>query len=172
MKNAAVSVLILTVGLVAGFAIHGSTTPATPSFRPGDELQSVDPDYVRMLSFTSSGSTVTAQRSVMGTPFDVVMTYADGKASAHCRLSKDLMGRLAPFTRITAKRGLSVDEREAQFPVHVGNLLLQSFSTEPDAPIMVFTNAAENSVAFISEHYIAEVAVPLSAVRDLDMKCP
>lgn len=89
----------------------------------------------------------------------------------HCQLPSDLSGNLQPFTHITARRALSVNERELQFPIHLGSLLVQTFSTEPDAPIMVFTNRSGDAVAFIADYYRAEVTVPIAVFRRLDRGC-
>lgn len=171
MRSLVYATLLLIAGAAGGIVWSEYGSSAASAIASGEVLQSTDSDYVRMLSFSNAKYTFTAQRSISGGKFDLLFTPAATEVSVHCQLPSDLSRALQPFTHITARRTLSVKEREGQFPIHLGNLLVQTFSTEPDASIMVFTNHAGDAIAFIAEHYRAEVAVPISAFRRLDRGC-
>ena len=165
--------LVVAAGLIGGYAIGyaSTTTENAPKITPGTEFRGIADDYVFMLSFTSEQMTVTAQRSEIGGEFAVQATFADGSPTQRCTAQADLSGQLGALSSYVAKRQISFDERDKEFPVHVGNLIVQPWGQEPDSPMMVFTNKDRTSVAFIFDRYAAELTIPLAAFKRLEAGC-
>ncbi len=171
MKSRALIVVALILGLLGGVVLHATSTSSRSTVEPHSELQSVSLDHVQVMIFASDKMTLTAQRSVIGGPLEVTATYADGTATQHCTGGSDLGGRLLPLAHITAKRGLTVNERERMFPTYVGQFSLLTFGQENDGPVTVFSSTTGNAVAFVATEYITEVAVPLVTFQRLGKAC-
>jgi hypothetical protein len=115
--------------------------------------------------------TLTAQRSIRGADFTVQATFVGGRPAQRCTAPPDLAGQLSTFSSLVAKREISVEERDKEFPVHVGNLTVQAWGEEPNYPVMVFTNRTGTSIAFIFDRYVAELTIPLGVFKRLETGC-
>lgn len=165
--------LLVGAGLIGGYVLgHVHTTSeGDPEITPGTVFSGIAEDYVLMLSFTSELMTVTAQRSKIGGEFAVQATFADDRPTQRCTARPDLSGELGTFSSYVAKRQISFEERGKEFPVHVGNLIVQPWGQEPGGPMMVFTNKDRTSVAFVFDRYAAELTIPLAAFNKLEAGC-
>jgi len=165
--------LALAVGFVVGYVLANVNTRSddTHHITPGSEIVGIADDHVLILSYTGKGMTLTAQRSTPGADFNVQATFVDGRGAQRCTAPPDLGGQLATFSSLIAKREISVEERDKEFPVHVGNLTVQPWGDEPNYPMMVFTNKAGTSVAFVFDRYLAELTIPLAAFKRLETGC-
>lgn len=173
MKANFVGSIVIAFGLggVVGYSIHGNMMRQSATIEAGDELQTIASDQVTTLSFANDQFAFTAQRSKLDGNFNVLVTFSDGRPARSCTMSSDLGSRLSEFVRITAKKGLSVDEREHFFPAHVGNFSLQTFGSEPVPIMSIYADADRRRTAVISSEYLAEVETPLSAFEKLEMGC-
>ena len=163
---------LVGAGLLAGYVLGKlhTTGQDTPKITPGTEFSGIAEDHVLMLSFMSERMIVTAQRSAAGGNFTMQATFADAP-NQYCTVPPDLGGQLGMLSSFVAKRQISFEDRAKEFPVYVGNLIVQPQGSEPTAPMMVFTNADRSSIAFIFDRYAAELTLPLAAFERLETGC-
>jgi hypothetical protein len=170
--------LIAACGLFAAGVIVGTAlaprvlAPAPAAVARGNTLADFFADDILSVTYTTQSSLTTAQRSTPGARFQVQSTFADGRPVQHCSASSDLAGHLPRFAEITAKRGLSLDQRDQEFPVQLGVLdIRNTVIGEPAGPVLVFSNAEGSSVAVILDGYAAEVNLPVSEFKWLERAC-
>jgi hypothetical protein len=140
--------------------------------REGATLASFLPDDVMSLSYATQSGITTAQRSVPGAPFQVLSTFADGRPAQRCSASADMGGRLGALAALTARRGLSLAQREGEFPVQLGIIdVRDSVIGEPSGPVLVFTNKTRTAVAVILDGHAAEVTLQTAELGWLETAC-
>jgi hypothetical protein len=114
----------------------------------------------------------TAQRSRKGTSFEVLSTFADGRPAQRCSVSADLAGRLDHLTTLIARRSLSLDQREQEFPKQLGVIEIRdAVIGEPAGPVLVFTNKNRTAIAVILEGNAAEVTLQATELDWLKTAC-
>lgn len=165
--------LIVASAIVGGYALGyaHATTEATPTITPGIVFSGITDDSVAMLSFIGERMTFTAQRSTQGSQFAVQATFSDGRPTQRCTASANLSGQLGALSSYIAKRQLSLQERGEDFPIHLGNLIVQPLGEEPSNPMMVFTDKNRTSVAVIFDRYAAELTIPPAYFTKLENGC-
>lgn len=165
--------LIVVGGIVGGYVLgYAHTTKQhTPTITPGIAFSGIADDSVAMLSFIGERMTFTAQRSTQGNEFAVQATFSDGRPTQRCTASADLSGQLRALSTYIAKRQVSFQERDEDFPIHLGNLIVQPLGEEPSNPMMVFTDKHHTSVAVIFDRYAAELTIPPAAFSRLENGC-
>jgi hypothetical protein len=165
--------LLLLLGLGAGyFLAYERIESQNHRMSAGSTVVDRSPDSVLLLSYSTSAMIVTAQRSRAGAPFAIQATFADGRPMQRCTGSPDLSKQLAIFSSLVAKREISYDQREAQFPIQLGVLdVRDAMMSDPDEPMLVFTNPTRSAVAFIFQGYVVELTIPVSAFTSLQQGC-
>lgn len=165
--------LIVAGGIVGGYALGYAHTKRedVPTITPGIEFSGIADDSVAMLSFIGERMTFTAQRSTQGSQFAVQATFSDGRATQRCTASADLSGQLGLLSSYIAKRQVTFQERDKDFPIHLGNLIVQPLGEEPSNPMMVFTDKNRTSIAVIFDRYAAELTIPPAAFSRLETAC-
>jgi hypothetical protein len=140
--------------------------------REGATLVSFLPDAVMSLTYATQSGITTAQRSVPGAPFQVLSTFADGRPAQRCSASADMGGRLGALAALTARRSLSLGQREGEFPVQLGVMEVRdSVIGEPSGPVLVFTNKTRTAVAVILDGRTAEVTLQAAEFGWLETAC-
>lgn len=172
MKSRYLPLLVL-VALLGGYALGnaGRAGQDAPDIIPGTVVSGIVQDHVSALVFVTAKGTFTAQRSRVGGPFAVQLTFADGRPARHCTASPDLSGQLLNVSTFEAKRQLSFEARAKDFPVHVGNLFTQPQGREPGNVVMVYTNEQRSSVAVVFDRYAVELIAPPAAFDGLEAGC-
>jgi hypothetical protein len=165
--------MLFAAGVIAGAALAPRVlAPAPVAVARGNTLADLFADDILSVAYTTQNGLTTAQRSSPGARFQIQSTFADGRPVQHCSASTDLAGHLARFAKITAKRGLSPDQRDQEFPVQLGVLdIRNTVIGEPAGPVLVFSNAEGSSVAVILDGYAAEVNLPVSEFKWLERAC-
>jgi hypothetical protein len=168
--------LLIGAGLfAAGLAAHAALapSPARPqaSLRAGATLAGFMPDDVMSLTWVTSWGMTTAQRSVTSAAFQMLSTFADGRAAQHCTASPDMAGRLAELSVVTAKRALSPAQREREFPALLGVMEIRDAAISESGPVLVFTNRDRTAVAAVRDGRAAEVTLPTAELRWLETAC-
>ena len=160
-------------GLAVGAAVAGwASTPARATIREGTALASFLPEAVMSLTYATAAGTTTAQRSVSGGPFHILSTFADGRPVQRCSASSDMDGRLYKLTTLTARRGLSLGQREGEFPLQLGVIEVRdAVIGEPSGPVLVFTNKDRTGVAAVLDGSAAEVTLQPAALAWLETAC-
>lgn len=160
-------------GLVAGAAIASwASSPSRVAIREGTTLVSFLPETVMSLAYATPEGITTAQRSVPGAPFEVLSTFADGRPAQRCSASTNMEGHLDKLARLTARRSLSLEQREGEFPVQLGVFdVRDSVIGEPAGPVLVFTNKSRTAVAVILDGRAAEVTLQPAELEGLKMAC-
>lgn len=173
MRRAWRPAALFLLGLLAGyFFAYARMQSQGHVIEPGSAIVERDENSVLFLSYATKAMRVTAQRSRPGISFAIQATYADGRPVEICRGSADLAKHLVYFTDLVAKREMSLERRGDDFPVQMGVLDIRDLIIgEPEGPMLVFTNKAENSVATIVDGHAVELTVPLSAFRTLEKGC-
>jgi hypothetical protein len=160
-------------GLAVGAAIVAwASSPSRAEIREGGTLMSVLPETVMSLAYASPGATTTAQRSVPDTPFQILSTFADGRAAQRCSALADLEGRLDKLATLTARRGLSLEQRASEFPVQLGIIEVRdAVIGEPASPVLVFTNKNRTALAVVLDGRAAEVTLQAAELQWLETAC-
>jgi hypothetical protein len=142
------------------------------AIRKGDTLASYLPDAVMSLTYATPDGTTTAQRSAQGAPFEVLSTFADDRPAQRCRASADMDGHLRDLTELTARRGLSLEQREREFPVQLGVIdVRDTVIGEPFGPMLAFTNKNRTAVAIVVDGHAAEVTLRAAELDWLKTAC-
>jgi hypothetical protein len=149
-----------------------ASAPADDNVRAGATLASYLPDTVMSPTYTTSDGITTAQRSAPGVPFEVLSTFADGKPAQRCSAPADMDGHLNGLTELAARRGISLERREREFPVQLGVIdVRDALISEPSGPILVFTNKSRTAVAVIFKGHAAEVTLRMTELDWLKTAC-
>jgi hypothetical protein len=160
-------------GLAAGAAIAGwASAPSRAGIHEGTTLMSYLPEAVMSLTYATPKGMTTAQRSVPGSPFQVLATFADGRPAQRCTVSADIKGRLDNLMTLTARRALSLQQREGEFPVELGVIQVRdAVISEPSGPVLVFTNKNRTAIAVVVDGNAAEVTLQPAALGWLEAIC-
>jgi len=160
-------------GVIAGAAMAAwASSPKRVDIREDSVLVSVLPETVMSLSYASRRGTTTAQRSVPRAPFHILSTFSDGRAAQRCGVSADLDGRLDKLATLTARRGLSLGQRESEFPIQLGVIEIRdAVIGEPGSPVLVFTNKDRTAVAVMLDGRAAEVTLRATELTWLEAVC-
>jgi hypothetical protein len=164
---------VFVAGLVLGGALSSwASTPTQLNIREGDTLASFFPNDVMALTYATPSGTTTVQRSTPGARFDVLSTFPNDRPAQRCTSSADLEGHLENLTTLTAHRGISLEQREREFPVQLGVIALQdTVIGEPPDPILVFANKDRTAIAVIVEGSAAEVTLKGEDLQWLEQTC-
>lgn len=165
---------LFAVGLAVGAALASRmSTSADVAVREGDTLASYLPDVVMSLTYATSDGITTAQRSTPGAPFEVLATFADGRPAQRCSASADMHGHLSALTELTARRSLSLEQREQEFPVQLGVIDVRDTAIgEPFGPVLAFANKSRTAVAIVVDGRAAEVTLQTEELDWLKTACP
>jgi len=160
-------------GLAVGAALASwASTSAHLDIREGATLVSVLPEAVMSLSYATPRGMTTAQRSAAGAPFQILSTFADGRPAQHCSTASDLGGRLDKLSTLTARRNLSLTQRENEFPVQLGVIEVRdAVIGEPSGPMLVFTNKNRTTVAVMMDGRAAELTLDAAKLDWLGTAC-
>lgn len=160
-------------GLVVGATIAGwASTPSHLDIREASTMVSYLPETVMSLAYATPSGMTTAQRSVSGAYFQIQSTFADGQPVQRCSASADLEGRLDKLTTLTARRSLSLAQRESDFPVQLGVIdVRSSVIGEPSSPVLVFTNKDKTAVAVVLDGRAAEVTLQVAGLEWFTRTC-
>ena len=164
---------LFAAGMIAGAALAPRVlAPAPVAVARGDTLAAFAPDRILSVTYATRSGITTAQRSSRGARFHVQSTYADERPVQRCTAPADLAGHLARFAEMKARRGLSRDQRDREFPVQLGVLDIRDNVTgEPAVSVLVFANREQSAVAVILEGYAGEIVLPISELRWLERAC-
>jgi hypothetical protein len=171
--------LIFGAGLfIAGVAVGAGLAGWAPSrvdgnIRKGATLMSILPESVMSLTYATSLGMTTAQRSAPDVPFQILSTFADGRPVQRCSTAAADMGELLDdLVTLTARRGLSLEERASEFPIQLGVIEVRdSTIAEPSGPVLVFTNKDRTAVAVIVDGHAAEVTLEAAKFEWLETAC-
>lgn len=164
---------LFALGIVVGAALAPRVlAPAPVTVDRGVTLAHFAPDAILSVTYTTRSSMTTAQRSNRGARFHVQSTFADERPVQHCSAPADLAGHLVRFADLKARRGLSFEQRDREFPFQLGVLDIRDNATgEPAASAVLFANRDGSSVAVTLEGYAGEVVLPVAELRWLEQAC-
>jgi hypothetical protein len=163
---------LFAAGLAAHAALVAPPAPPQASLRAGATLAGFQPDDVISLTWVTSWGMTTAQRSVTSAAFQMLSTFADGRAAQRCTASPDMAGRLAELSVVTVRRELSPAQRERQFPTLLGVIEIRDAAiSESGGPVLVFTNRDRTAVAAVRDGRAAEVTLPAAELRWMETAC-
>lgn len=163
---------LFAAGIAAGTRLLASPAPPHASIHAGDTLAGFMPDEVMSLTYTTPWGQTTAQRSASNAAFQMLSTFALGRPAQHCTASPEMTGRLADLSVLTAKRELSLKQREQEFPVLLGVIdIRDSVISEPSEPVLAFANRAQTAVAVVLAGRAAEVTLPAAQLAWLETAC-
>ena len=164
---------LFAAGLAVGAALASwASVPASVAVREGATLAGYLPDAVMSVTYATPDGMTTAQRSAEGALFEVLSTFAEGRPAQRCRASADLNGHLSGLTELTARRGLSLEQREQEFPIQLGVIEVRdTVIGEPFGPMLAFTNKSKTAVAIIVDGRAAEVTLRAAELDWLKTAC-
>ena len=164
---------LFAAGMIAGAALAPRVlAPAPVAVGRGDTLATFAPDAVLAVTYATRSSITTAQRASRGARFHVQSTYADESPVQRCTAPPDLAGHLARFAEMKARRGLSREQRDREFPVQLGVLDIRDNVTgDPAVSVRVFSNHEQTAVAVVLEGYAGEIILPIAELRWLERAC-
>jgi hypothetical protein len=132
-------------------------------------LASIAPEEIMLLSYATKQGITTAQRSTVDAEFVVQTTFTDGRPARHCRASAALIGQLS---ELTATRGISLRERERDYPDQIGVLDIRSqMLSEPGYPLLIFSNRQQTELAIIDDSHAAVITLPRTELDRLERGC-
>lgn len=160
--------MLASAVMVAATAVGLSLRqPKKDLIHAGAEVSSVLPEAVRHVTFKTGAVVFVAQRKDDG-PFNVRVTFSDGRPSQTCSVSSDLGGHLAALTVLTAKSG---ETDAASFPIQLGVLEVKSHMQDDDSPPVEFRRRADmRGVALYNKHAF-EVDPPYPALAAMEAGC-
>ena len=164
---------LFAAGMIAGAALAPRVlAPAPVAVGRGDTLAGFTPDTILSLTWATRSGMTTLQRSSRGARFHVQSTFADERPAQHCSAPADLGGHLARFAEWKARRGLSSEQRDREFPVQLGVLdIRDNIIGEPAVTALVFANGDQSLLAVAMEGYAGEVILPVTELRWLERAC-
>jgi len=164
---------LFAAGMIAGAAMAPRVlAPAPVAVARGDTLAGFAPDTILSLTWATRSGMTTLQRSSRGARFQVQSTFADERPAQHCSAPTDLGGHLARLVEWKARRGLSREQRDREFPVQLGVLDIRDNVTgEPAVTGLVFANRDQSALAVALEGYAGEVMLPVTELRWLERPC-
>jgi hypothetical protein len=164
---------LFAAGMIAGAALAPRVlAPAPVAVARGDTLATFAPDTILSVTYATRSGITTAQRASRGARFHVQSTFADESPAQRCTAPADLAGHLPRFAEMKARRGLSRDQRDREFPVQLGVLdIRDNVIGEPAVSVLVFSNREQSAVAVALEGYAGEVVLPISELRWLERAC-
>ena len=169
LRNCTLFVSGMIVGIVGGIWM---AWPARTAITGGDTLSSIAPEEIISLTYTTMHGTTIAQRPSPGAGFVVQATFADGRPAQRCAAPADLAGRLDVLSDLIARRGLTVEQREREFPEQLGVLDIRTrMLAEPNDPMLVFANRQRKTLAVIFGDTVAEVTLRPDDIEWLGKGC-
>jgi hypothetical protein len=164
---------LFAAGIVLGAALAPRVlAPAPVTVAHGTTLASFAPEAILSVTYATRSGITTLQRAARGARFHVQSTYADERPPQRCTVPADLAGHLVRFAEMKARRGLSREQREREFPLQLGVLDIRDNVTgEPAVSVLVFANRAQSALAVALEGYAGEVILPVSELRWLEQAC-
>jgi hypothetical protein len=164
---------LFAAGLAVGAVLASrASAPARADVREGATLASYLPDAVMSLTYATSDGMTTVQRSTPGAPFEILATFANGKPTQRCRASADMNGHLNGLTELSARRSLSLERREQEFPLQLGVIdVRDTVIGEPFGPMLAFTNKNRTAVAIVVDRHAAEVTLRAAELDWLKTAC-
>ena len=164
---------LFAAGMIVGAALAPQVlAPAPVTVARGTTLANFTPEAILSVTYATRSGMTTVQRSSRGARFHVQSTFADESPAQRCTAPADLAGHLARFAEMKARRGLSRDQRDREFPVQLGVLDIRDNVTgEPAVSVLVFANRDQSSVAVMLEGYAGEVILPVAELRWLERAC-
>lgn len=164
---------LFAAGIVIGAALAPRVlAPAPVSVARGTTLASFAPEAILSVTYATRSGITTLQRAARGARFHVQSTYADERPPQRCTVPADLAGHLVRFAEMKARRGLSREQRDREFPLQLGVLDIRDNVTgEPAVSVLVFANRAQSALAVALEGYAGEVILPVSELRWLEQAC-
>ncbi|QNA87661.1 hypothetical protein G4G28_02725 [Massilia sp. Dwa41.01b] len=138
----------------------------------GATLVSFLPDAVMSLSYATPNGMTTAQRSAASAPYHILSTFTDGRPAQRCSASEDMARRLGKLATLTARRGLSREQREAAFPDQLGVIdVRDTVIAEPAGPVLVFANKDRTALAVVVDGGAAEVTLQAAELEWMEKAC-
>jgi len=164
---------LFAAGIVLGAALAPRVlAPAPVTVARGTTLASFAPEAILSVTYATRSAITTLQRAARGARFHVQSTYADERPPQRCTVPADLAGHLVRFAEMKARRGLSREQRDREFPLQLGVLDIRDNVTgEPAVSVLVFANRAQSALAVALEGYAGEVILPVSELRWLEQAC-
>jgi len=164
---------LFAAGIVLGAALAPRVlAPAPVTVARGTTLASFAPEAILSVTYATRNGITTLQRAARGARFHVQSTYADERPPQRCTVPADLAGHLVRFAEMKARRGLSREQRDREFPLQLGVLDIRDNVTgEPAVSVLVFANRAQSALAVALEGYAGEVILPVSELRWLERAC-
>jgi hypothetical protein len=164
---------LFAAGIVLGAVLAPRVlAPAPVTVARGTTLASFAPEAILSVTYATRSGITTLQRAARGTRFHVQSTYADERPPQRCTVPADLAGHLVRFAEMKARRGLSREQRDREFPLQLGVLDIRDNVTgEPAVSVLVFANRAQSALAVALEGYAGEVILPVSELRWLERAC-
>jgi hypothetical protein len=165
---------VFLAGVTVGTGLAGwASSHVDGNIRKGATLMSLLPESVMSLTYATSLGTTTAQRSAPNAPFQILSTFADGRPVQRCSTAAADMGeRLDDLATLTARRGLSLEQRASEFPIQLGVIEVRdSTIAEPSGPVLVFTNKDRTAIAVIVDGHAAEVTLLAAKLEWLETAC-
>jgi hypothetical protein len=124
------------------------------------------------LTYATPEGMTTALRSASSAPFQVLSTFVDGRPVQRCSTSADMAGRLDTLATLTARRSLSPEQRESEFPVLLGVIDIRDFVIgEPPSPMLVFANKDKTEIAVVIDGHAAEVTLKTETLEWVKTIC-
>jgi hypothetical protein len=102
----------------------------------------------------------------------MLSTFVNGRPAQRCSAPAHIDGRLNDLATLTARRGLSLKQRENEFPVQLGVIdIRDAVIGEPSGPVLVFANKNKTAVAIILDGRAAEVTLQAAKLTWLETVC-
>jgi hypothetical protein len=138
----------------------------------GGPLLNLASSEVRLLTFTTPTSSLTAQRSMPAARFAVQITYSDNRVPVHCVVSADLAGVLASLEAARVKKPISRRQLNDKHAVALGYLEARdAVITEPMLPWSLWTTHDQSAVFVEQRSTVFDTDLEAQVISRLESLC-
>ena len=166
-------VCVFVAGVVIGAALMSLNAHVWTDFSSASgTILEHNIDALRSVTYTSAKGTTIAQRGRAEDPFELQITFADGRPVQRCRAGQALDGAIRALLRYDLKRRLSAEELKKSFPLPLGVVdIRDTLVVEPSGPVLLFANLELTSTAVVLDGLVAETSIHPSQFAQFQKSC-
>ncbi len=166
MKYFLTTVIVFLIGITVGLFVPPSVKNKLFSRNINNSLE-ISSDDIMALSYYTSATTLTAQRTKQGEKFALQSTFSDGRPVHQCLATEDLAGYLSFLPSLIKGKRIDKEYLNTAFPKKLGILEIRDRSNiRRIPPFEIWATQDEKKLAVSYDH----IALELGNKRDVFTK--